>query len=64
MTRHQTLTRRLDRVLWIQRRDVNRFKPSPLGPGFLTRQERYLELIWEIERQLDGTTVRMFPCPR
>lgn len=38
-------------VLQIELRDTNRFEPSPLGPGFLTRRQRYAELYWEIDRR-------------
>lgn len=38
-------------ILQIELRDANRFKPNPLGPGFLTRRERYTELYREIDRR-------------
>lgn len=43
---------RLDRVRAIEARDTNRFAPNPRGPGFLTRRERYKEVIWELKRRL------------
>ena len=44
--------RRLDRVRAIEARDNNRFAPNPLGPGCLTRRERYNEVLWELKRRL------------
>ena len=44
--------KRLDRVRAIEARDTNRFAPNPLGPGFLTRRDRYNEVIWELKRRL------------
>lgn len=52
MTRAQTLKRRYERILRMQCEDKNRFKPNPRGEGYLTRNERYNELFWEIEREL------------
>lgn len=46
------LQKRLVRLSEIAARDVNRFKPNPLGAGYLTRSERYNELRWEIERRI------------
>lgn len=46
------LQRRLDRVNAIEARDANRFAPNPLGPGYLTRRERYSELRWELQRRM------------
>ena len=46
------LNARLDRVRAIEVRDTNRFAPNPLGPGFLTRRERYNELLSELKRRL------------
>ena len=46
------LNARLDRVRAIEARDTNRFAPNPLGPGFLTRRDRYNEVIWELKRRL------------
>lgn len=43
---------RLDRVRAIEARDAQRFAPNPRGPGFLTRRERYNEVIWELKRRL------------
>ncbi len=43
---------RLDRVRAIEARDANRFAPNPRGHGFLTRRERYNEVIWELKRRL------------
>lgn len=48
----RTLERRYERVLDLQRSDPLRFLPNPLGPGYLTRQERYSEIIWTLEREL------------
>lgn len=53
--RHYHLTQRLARVERLQRTDLHRFKTSPFGDGYLTRQERYLELIWELKRQIAAT---------
>jgi hypothetical protein len=47
-----TIEKRLDRIRQIEARDPNRFAPNPLGPGFLTRRERYNEVIWELKRRL------------
>jgi len=44
--------RRIDRLRAIEARDRKRFRPNPLGPGFLTRRERYNELFWELKRRL------------
>ncbi|MGO9171994.1 MAG: hypothetical protein ACLP7P_08530 [Rhodomicrobium sp.] len=49
MTRIHTLELRYERILRMQREDKNRFKPNPRGEGYLTRNERYQELIWQIE---------------
>ena len=38
------------RILDVELRDVNRFKPNPLGPGFLSRRERYTELYLQLYR--------------
>jgi hypothetical protein len=46
------LQKRLDRVRAIEARDPKRFSPNPLGPGFLTRRERYNEILWELKRRL------------
>lgn len=43
---------RLDRVRAIEARDPQRFAPNPHGPGFLTRRERYNEVLWELKRRL------------
>lgn len=43
---------RLDRVRAIEARDTKRFAPNPRGPGFLTRRERYNEVLWELKRRL------------
>lgn len=47
-----TIEKRLDRIRQIEARDTKRFAPNPLGPGFLTRRERYNEVIWELKRRL------------
>ena len=44
--------KRLERVRAIEARDTNRFAPNPLGPGFLTRRERYNEVLHELKRRL------------
>lgn len=44
--------RRLERVRSIEARDPNRFSPNPNGAGFLTRRERYSEVIRELKRRL------------
>lgn len=47
--------RRKMRILQIELRDEDRFKPNPLGPGFLTRRERYTEVYREIDRRAERT---------
>jgi hypothetical protein len=54
LSREAQLWNRLVRVERLQVKDANRFKPNPLGAGFLTRNERYLEVIWEIRRQIEA----------
>jgi hypothetical protein len=44
----KTLEKRYERVLKMQRNDKARFKPNPRG-GYLTRNERYQELLRQIE---------------
>lgn len=45
---------RMDRVRAIEARDTQRFAPNPRGPGpgFLTRRDRYNEILWELKRRL------------
>ena len=45
----KTLEKRYERVLKMQRNDKARFKPNPRGDGYLTRDERYQEILWQIE---------------
>lgn len=46
------LTDRLERIRAIEARDTKRFASNPLGAGFLTRRERYNELLWEVKRRM------------
>lgn len=46
-----TLAQHLKRAYAGQKADVNRFKPNPLGPGYLTRNERWNEVIRTYERE-------------
>lgn len=48
----QRLLARIARVNEIEMRDPNRFAPNPLGPGYLTRRERYNEVRWELRRRI------------
>lgn len=48
----RTLEKRYERVLKMKQGDKNRFRPNPLGEDYLTRNERYNELLWEIEPEL------------
>lgn len=43
---------RIERIRAMQKNDPNQFAENPLGPQYLTRRERYLELIRELERRL------------
>ena len=43
---------RWTRVTEMKRADPRRYQPSPLGPGYLTRIERYNELLDLIEAEL------------
>ena len=43
---------RLTRVRALRMADKNRFKPNPRGDGYLTRDERWMEVIWAIERRI------------
>ena len=52
------LLKRLARVREMEANDPKRFAPNPLGPGFLTRRDRYRELIWEIERRIGAEHLR------
>lgn len=52
-TRETTL-RKLSTLSSVQLRDPNQFKSSPLGPGFLTRRERYQEVRWALEDRLEA----------
>ena len=45
------LERRYDKIVAMRKADPERLKPNPLGPGFLTRDERYCELLLLIERE-------------
>jgi len=47
-----TLDRRYTRIVEMMRTDPNRFKPNPLGDGFLNRNDRYWELLYVIEPEL------------
>jgi hypothetical protein len=50
-----TVKNTLKRLQWVavaQMADKNRFKRSPLGEGYLTRQERWNEVRWELHRRL------------
>jgi hypothetical protein len=47
----ESIIARKHRILAIEKRDANRFKPSPLGPGYLTRRERYTELYRMLDRR-------------
>ncbi len=53
MDRLATLQARLDRVRAMEAADPNTFKPNPLGPGYLTRRERYTELLRELKRLIE-----------
>ncbi len=46
-----TLAQHLKRAYAGQTADVNRFKPNPRGPGYLTRNERWSEVIRTYERE-------------
>jgi len=46
------LEARLTRVRAARMADKTRFKPHPLGDGYLTRDERWMEVIWAIERRI------------
>lgn len=48
----RALERRYAKILAMRAADHNRYKPNPLGSGYLTRSERYLELLWRIEPEL------------
>ena len=45
----KTLEKRYERVLKMRRNDKGRFRPNPRGDGCLTRNERYQEILWQIE---------------
>ena len=45
------LDRRWTRVTELKRADPRRFQPNPLGPGYLTRIERYNEMLDLIEAE-------------
>lgn len=46
------LQNRYEKILKMQSTDKNRFKQNALGDGYLTRNERYMELRWQIEPEL------------
>lgn len=46
------LASRYWRVIALKNADTKRFQPNPLGDGFLTRNERYNELLWRIVDEL------------
>ena len=46
------LYRRYTRIIEMMRSDPRRFKPNPLGDGFLNRNDRYRELLYVIEPEL------------
>lgn len=43
------LMKRYDRIRSMKMADRNRFKPNPRGDEYLTREERYNELLWLLE---------------
>ncbi len=54
MSRLTELLKRKDRLRDIERKDDTRFEPNPLGPGYITRFDRYTELYREIDKQIDA----------
>lgn len=46
-----TLAQHLKRAYAGQQADADRFKPNPLGPGYLTRNERWNEVIRTYEHE-------------
>jgi hypothetical protein len=44
-----TLEKRYERVLKMQRDNKGHFRPNPRGDGYLTRNDRYREILWQIE---------------
>ena len=47
---------RYERVRRMEHADKERFKPNPLGPGYLTRYERYTEVFRELKRRIEFDT--------
>lgn len=47
----KTLASRIKRVHRGQREDKDRFRENPRGPGFLTRNERWSQLIRDLEEE-------------
>ena len=54
MTRYTeaNIAARLKRLRAIERNDTDKFRPNPLGPGFITRYQRYTECYRELNRRL------------
>jgi hypothetical protein len=48
----RALEKRYEKILAMKQADKNRFRQNPLGEGYLTRNERYNELLWSIEPEL------------
>lgn len=51
--RLDTLLKRKYRLREFERRDPTRFEPNPLGPGYLTRYQRYTELYRALDLKID-----------
>lgn len=46
------LDHRIHRIRRAMLRDRTRFQPNPIGAGYLTRAERWMEVIWEYEARM------------
>ena len=49
----KTLFARQERVRQMCAADTKRFQPNPLGAGYLTRNDRYNELLWQLTPEVE-----------
>ena len=49
----KTLLDRLERVRQMRDRDINLHAPNPRGDGYLNRNDRYNELLWQLTPEVE-----------
>ena len=52
--RYLRLDQRHTRIHRAMLRDRNRFLPNPRGDGYVTRAERWWEVLWALERRMNA----------